>query len=88
MMCASTARLVCIWLAFSFAAMPLDVRQVSDLPGQVPLDKWAAPKWAGEARKEIGGLAVGKAQPFHTSGGPAANTLNTYTNGSVPKGLC
>jgi hypothetical protein len=38
----------------------------------------AAPQWAGEARKEIERLTRGKAQPFHTSGGTAANTLNTY----------
>jgi hypothetical protein len=39
----------------------------------------AAPQWAGEARKEIERLTRGKAQPFHTSGGTAANTLNTYS---------
>jgi hypothetical protein len=38
----------------------------------------AAPQWAGQARKEIERLSRGKAQPFHTSGGTAANTLNTY----------
>jgi hypothetical protein len=38
----------------------------------------AAPQWAGQARKEIESLSRGKAQPFHTSGGTAANTLNTY----------
>jgi hypothetical protein len=52
--------------------------QVFDLPGRVDAAVWAAPKLAGIARKEMGSFAPGKAQPFHTSGGRAANTPSSY----------
>jgi hypothetical protein len=64
-------------LASPGAALPPDGRPVSDWPGRAAGQLMGLCP-AGEARKEIESLSRGKAQPFHTSGGTAANTLNTY----------
>ena len=67
------AQVVCLT-----AAMPLDVRQVSDLvsdlPGNAEQKFRAAPALRGIA--PIVGMAVhGRPQAFRTSGGSAAKTL-------------
>jgi hypothetical protein len=75
---ALASRRLCMRLPFSFAALPPDVRQVSDLPSRSRLrGGWAEPT-SGRSPQEERAPARGKAQPLHTSGGRAAHRRHTY----------
>ncbi len=59
------------------AALPPDVREVSDLPAKLPIAFFGLhPNWLGRSPGEH--PPTGRAQPFRTSGGRAAGKINNW----------
>ncbi len=59
------------------AAVPPEVREVSDLPARLPIAFLGLrPNWLGRSPGELKHPPTGRAQPFRTSGGRAAGKSN------------